>query len=411
MTDNIRKLALAFLLTASICVQTVSAATVFRPVNLDAAKQAAKQEGKMLLIDFTASWCGPCHRMDADTWNNPEVQKWINDNAVAIQIDVDQERDNAQAFQIMVMPSIVAFNAKDQTREFDRHLGYMDAKDFMEWISALKRGETSLDVARHEMEKSAGKGGEAEVKARHKFASVLVEKQVFPEALDQYVWLWKNLPGQVPGSVGERVAAIGAEIERLMRFYPKAKIPFQELRDTAEKDHNLLDYVVLNEVLHDQKRTLEWFDKVKKEPGTAKELTDVNIVLERVLIMNQRWSDIPYLYPDPIAELKECATVADAVKAEFEKHGMRMPNDPFVKDAAILYAGLLAQKKDSAARKLAAEAIKMRDSEALKKQFVITALSAKQPRKDQRKWVLEDKELLGKLDAALKPVPKPKKGN
>src|SRR5579862_3578477 len=99
--------ALLVLITATYCQIASAAAAVFKELPLDKAKATAKDEGKILVVDFTASWCGPCHKMEADTWANPVVQKWVSENAIAVQVDVDKEQETSAAFQIQAMPSVV----------------------------------------------------------------------------------------------------------------------------------------------------------------------------------------------------------------------------------------------------------------------------------------------------------------
>jgi thiol:disulfide interchange protein len=68
-----------------------SRAEIFSGSSLEQAKQHAQKDGKLFLIDFTASWCPPCKKMESTTWADAAVQAWMKENAVAIQIDVDKD--------------------------------------------------------------------------------------------------------------------------------------------------------------------------------------------------------------------------------------------------------------------------------------------------------------------------------
>jgi thiol-disulfide isomerase/thioredoxin len=88
----------------------------FADLTYEAALAKAKEQEKLLLVDFTATWCGPCKKMDADTWRNAEVGAWLAEHAVAIQVDVDEQKDLAQQFKVNAMPTVVARAARTPAR-------------------------------------------------------------------------------------------------------------------------------------------------------------------------------------------------------------------------------------------------------------------------------------------------------
>ena len=83
------QLALSGLLALSCATAAFAEAAIFSQYSYDQAKQKAERDHKLLLIDFTASWCPPCKRMESSTWPDEALQAWVKENAIAIQIDVD----------------------------------------------------------------------------------------------------------------------------------------------------------------------------------------------------------------------------------------------------------------------------------------------------------------------------------
>ncbi len=65
-------------------------------VNAEAILDLKSYHGKVVLVDFWASWCVPCRR--SFPWMNEMQQKYADDGLVIIGINLDQEIDDAKAF-------------------------------------------------------------------------------------------------------------------------------------------------------------------------------------------------------------------------------------------------------------------------------------------------------------------------
>ena len=88
-------------------------------------------KSKLVLVDFFATWCGPCQMLAPIL---EEVSK-ENKNCDIVKIDIDKERDLALEYEIEFIPTMILF--KDG-KELDRITGMLDKKELLEKIEQYK---------------------------------------------------------------------------------------------------------------------------------------------------------------------------------------------------------------------------------------------------------------------------------
>lgn len=85
---------------------------------------------ELLVVDFTATWCGPC-RMVA-----PMMERLATENcdrAKVVKLDVDQHREAAKDLQVRSLPTVLLFKAG---KEVERLIG---SKPYDEFDAALQQ--------------------------------------------------------------------------------------------------------------------------------------------------------------------------------------------------------------------------------------------------------------------------------
>ncbi len=138
--NRVRSIAAACLVLFVVsCSEPIDpAAPPFRAIAFDEAVAEAGREGKIVFLDFYATWCPPCRRLDAVTWKDPEVAAWLEANAIPLKIDAERNTALAERFMVEAYPTLVFLDA-DGT-ELRRVLGYRDPAAFLlEARSALER--------------------------------------------------------------------------------------------------------------------------------------------------------------------------------------------------------------------------------------------------------------------------------
>ncbi|WP_428225459.1 thioredoxin [Flavobacterium sp.] len=70
---------------------------------------------KPVLVDFFATWCGPCQVLGPIL---KEVKETLGDNIAIIKIDVDKNQSLATSYQVKGVPTLILFqNGKQLWRQ------------------------------------------------------------------------------------------------------------------------------------------------------------------------------------------------------------------------------------------------------------------------------------------------------
>ncbi|WP_269460044.1 protein-disulfide reductase DsbD [Polynucleobacter necessarius] len=118
----------------------VSFVVIHSPADLEAQLSKAKEEKKLLLLDFYADWCISCKEMEVNTFANLEVGKALRE-FILVQADVTANSPENQAllkhFGLFGPPGILIFNQNSQEQKDQRIIGYMPPQRFIERLGAL----------------------------------------------------------------------------------------------------------------------------------------------------------------------------------------------------------------------------------------------------------------------------------
>jgi len=58
----------------------------------------AREQGKLVLLDLTATWCHWCHVMDSTTYSDQQVVRRINERFVPVRVDIDRRPDISERY-------------------------------------------------------------------------------------------------------------------------------------------------------------------------------------------------------------------------------------------------------------------------------------------------------------------------
>ena len=108
----------------------------------------AAESPKMVLVDVYTDWCGWCKKMDQNTFTDPKVISYINENFYAVKLNAEDRKKKfkfrgkeyteekiARAMRVTSYPNFVIMDASMEN--ITQLPGYREPKNFISSIEKL----------------------------------------------------------------------------------------------------------------------------------------------------------------------------------------------------------------------------------------------------------------------------------
>ena len=142
---------LLLILSALICAGQLFAADATWMTDLSKAQAKAKEEKKLVFVEFTGSdWCPPCKKLKAEILSSADFAKYAQENLVLVELDFPRAKEQSQdlkdankalsqKFGIRGFPTVIVFDGEG--KELNRQVGFGggSAKDYIAKLDGLKK--------------------------------------------------------------------------------------------------------------------------------------------------------------------------------------------------------------------------------------------------------------------------------
>jgi thiol-disulfide isomerase/thioredoxin len=101
--------------TAEVEGPALPPAVQFRTGEFDDILKQARKEKKLVLLDFWAIWCKPCHRLDRLTFTNVPLGDYVNSRFVSYRVNIDDfaGMDLVDKYGVKAYPTMLVVSAED----------------------------------------------------------------------------------------------------------------------------------------------------------------------------------------------------------------------------------------------------------------------------------------------------------
>jgi thiol:disulfide interchange protein len=101
------------------------------PADYEVARKKARDEGKQIFVEFSASWCSPCQKMKQTTFTDPLVRDKLS-RYVEVLLDADSNSELASKFGVRGIPAYLVLSAEGTV--ILRGSGFRGPQAFRQWL-------------------------------------------------------------------------------------------------------------------------------------------------------------------------------------------------------------------------------------------------------------------------------------
>jgi hypothetical protein len=252
----------------------------------------------------------------------------------------------------------------------------------------------SMALAQPDRPRTASKGPDVLKPALE--ADKLSKSGKLEEAGKKFESIWNDLRKQDPMFVGPSAPTVVEAIRSHCARSRTWRDRFRTLRDQAADTFDargkqladLAAWIVLNRIVDQDQKTLEWWDRVRKSPLARDVLTRFRSWLEPMLEREGRLGDLALAIDDPAALVRrEYDGFRAAVRQDSSELNFRVAREVFLTRHARHYACLLLAGRERDATRLATEAMTVDHSPQMVACMVKAALECGKAARQHLDWL------------------------
>ncbi len=164
------RVATGLLVSALVCVAVRDARATgvqWHEGTLASALTRAQAEKKLVFIDVYASWCTPCHQMDADIFPRDEVARTMSAGYVALRVDgeLGEGLELVNRYHVAGFPTLLVLDARGA--EIERLMGASSPSELVRALGHFREGKGGLAELERELARAPTDALRFEVAMRH----------------------------------------------------------------------------------------------------------------------------------------------------------------------------------------------------------------------------------------------------
>lgn len=122
--------------------------------DIEGSLRTANESGKLVLMKFTADWCGYCKKMEREVFSRPALASLVNAQFVPVLVDADQHKALVEHLKIEGLPSMLVVSPEMVILE--RYTGYLPEEKLLPKLQQILVAQQQAGHVRIQTASTAG---------------------------------------------------------------------------------------------------------------------------------------------------------------------------------------------------------------------------------------------------------------